>query len=174
MRANVLCFATAALAWPLLAAADHHEGSSAPQPKAWDQARVAALAGELSSDADDLREAVRRQQAAQTIATGQNLASEQVMDQLRGLRAECNRLKRKVEAGKSRDDTLLIFKRIDEIRRDTAEELRRMFLTRKNLDQIEAGRAKLEELRLFYTGQVDTRPDLAGPKDSENTGGSKK
>lgn len=156
--------AAAVLFVPMLAAGEHQEGSAEPQPRAWDQARVAELAGKLAKNSEELRNAVRQQAVGETIGSGQSRATEKVMDQLRGLRTDCNRLQKDVEGGKGRDDTLQAFKRIDERRRKVAEELRRMFLTQENLDRVKEGRSLLEELRLYYTGEVDPRPDLVGPK----------
>lgn len=162
--ASILVLVLAALlAVPLLALAAHHEAGEA-QPKAWDQARVAELAGKLSKHSEEMRQAVRQQMATESIAAGQSRASENLIDELRGMRVECNRLRKQVESGKGRDDTANTFRRIDEIHRNTSEELRRMFLTEANLERVKQGRALLEELRLYYTGKVDTRPDLVGPK----------
>ena len=156
------------LAVPLLAGAGHHEaGEAKPEPKAWDQARVAELAGDLSKGAEEMRQAVRQQAGATESIATQSRATENLMDELRGLRVECNRLRKEVESGKGRDDTVRTFKRVDEIHRNTAEELRRLFLSEANLARVKKERALLEELRLYYTGEVDTRPDLVGPKRDE-------
>ncbi len=149
----------------LASAAQHERGATEPIP--WDPAKVADLAERLSKHSEELRQAVRKQVASDSIASGQSRASERLMDRLRGLRVECNRLKKAAEAGKSRDDTRNIFRRIDQIHRDAAEELRRMFLSEENLDRVKRGRAMLEELRLYYTGKPDLRPDLVGPKRGE-------
>ena len=68
-----------------------------------------------------------------------------------------------------------LFRRIDEIHRDAAEELRRMFLSEANLARVKEGRALLEELRLYYTGTVDsfawaaTRPQQWPPEQTKHT-----
>ena len=160
---------TLLFAVPQVAGAEHHEAAAAAEPKAWDQAAVADLAGQLGKHADVMRNAVRNQRATETIASAQNLASRKLIELLRGLRTECNRLKAQVEEGKGRDDTLQNFRRIDQMRRDAAEQLRRMFLSESILDQVKEGRAMLEQLRLYYTGEVDTRPGLVGPSRSENS-----
>lgn len=157
-------------ALPGLASAAHHE--QAAQPKAWDAARVAELAKKLGKHSEEMRQAVRKAAATESIASGQSRATDALMDDLRGLRVESNKLRKEAEAGKGRDDTENLFRRIDEIHRDAAEELRRMFLSEANLERVKQGRALLEELRLYYTGEVDTRPDLVGPKKGE--GGEKK
>jgi hypothetical protein len=158
----------ALFAIPLLATAAHHEKEEAaaagPEPIAWDQARVADLAGQLSKHSEDMRQAVRMQSGTESVASGQSRATDALIDDLRGLRVECNRLKKEVEGGKGRDDTANNFRRIDEMHRDAAEELRRMFLSEKNIERVKKGRALLEELRVYYTGKTDDRPDLVGPK----------
>jgi hypothetical protein len=152
-------------ALPLLATAAHHE--QAGEPKAWVGEQVAALAQKLGKHAEDMRQAVRKQAGTESLASGQSRATEALIDDLRGLRVECNKLRKQAERGESREDTENLFRRIDEIHRDAAEELRRMFLSEANIERVKEGRALLEALRLYYTGTVDTRPDLVGPKKGE-------
>jgi hypothetical protein len=158
----------ALFAIPLLATAAHHEKEEAAgagaDPIAWDAVRVADLADQLSKHSEDMRQAVRRQAGTESVASGQSRATDSLIDDLRGLRVECNRLKKSVEGGKGRDDTANNFRRIDEIHRNAAEELRRMFLSEENIERVKKGRALLDELRLYYTGKPDERPDLVGPK----------
>jgi hypothetical protein len=176
VRTPFLAVVAALFALPLLASAAHHEAGEAGEagaeaavkPAAWDQAKVASLAGQLSKLSEEMRQAVRQQSATESIASGQSRAGENLMDELRGLRIECNRLRKEVEGGKDRDATANLFRRIDKMHRDAAEELRRMFLSEANLDRVKKSRALLEELRLFYTGETDTRPDLVGPKKDDS------
>jgi hypothetical protein len=171
MRATApfIAVLAALFAVPLLAAASGDEKrEDAAEPIPWDQARVADLARKLGRHSEDMRQAVRQQAATESVASGQSRATDNLIDDLRGLRVECNRLRKEVEGGKGREDTINTFRRIDEIHRDAAEELRRMFLTEANLERVKEGRALLEELRLYYTGRVDTRPDLVGPKKTED------
>lgn len=149
----------------LLATAAHHE--QAAEPKAWDGEQVAELAGKLGKHSEDMRQAVRKQAGTESLASGQSRATDALIDDLRGLRVECNKLRKEAERGKSREDTENLFRRIDETHRDAAEELRRMFLSEANLERVKEGRALLEQLRLYYTGTIDTRPDLVGPKKGE-------
>ena len=155
-------------AFPLLAAGSHHEPSEAAAaeggPIPWDPAKVADLADQLSKHSEHMRQAVRKQSGTESIASGQSRATDTLLDKLRGLRVEYNRLKKAVEAGKGRDDTFNNFRRIEEMHRDAAEDLRRMFLTEANIERVKKGRAMLDELRLYYTGKPDSRPDLVGPK----------
>lgn len=144
------------------AAASQHEGEAEVQPKEWDQASVAELAGKLQHSFDALR-ADARNRPPEPLGSGQTQSIERYQSKLRSLEDECRRLKLEVEKGKGRDDTLTNFKRIDELRRDADEEARRLFLAKATIEKIKANRAELEELRLYYTGKVDERPSLEGP-----------
>jgi hypothetical protein len=148
------------------AAASQHEGEAEPQPKAWDQAAVAALAEKLQHSFDALR-ADARNRPSESLGSGQSQHIERYQSTLRSLEDECRRLKLEVEKGKGRSDTLAIFARIDELRRDADEDARRLFLAKATIDKIQANRAELEDLRLYFTGKVDETPSLVGPSKSE-------
>jgi len=168
VRSPLLPALAALFAIPLLASAAHHEKDE-PAPIPWDQAAVADLAHRLSRHAEHLRQAVRKLAGTDNIASGQNLASERLIRTQRRIRSECDRLKGQVEDGKGREDTANSFRRIDELHRDAAEDLRRLFLTEADIERVKEGRAMLDELRLYYTGKPDTWPDLVGPKRSEDS-----
>ena len=148
------------------AAASQHEGEAEVQPKEWDQAAVAGLAEKLQQSFDALR-ADARNRPPQNLGSGQSQYIERYQSTLRSLEDECRRLKLEVEKGKGRDDTLKNFERIDELRRDADEDARRLFLAKASIDKIQANRAELEQLRLYYTGKVDETPSLAGPSKGE-------
>lgn len=161
---------------PLSAPAQQAGGAGEPaaaKPKPWDQAAVADLAGQLAAHSDEMRQAVRQQSGTENVASSQNFASREVIQLLRNLRNQCNQLKLQVEGGAGRDETIQAFRRIDQTRRDAGQRLRKMFLTQENIDRVKAGRELVEQLRLYYTGEVDTSPGLVGPSRSENQGGSK-
>jgi len=143
-------------------AADHEGGEGTVALKTWDQAAIGSLADKLQHQADGLRKEARNR-PPEPVGSGQTEGLERYQNTLRSMESEARRLKLEVEAGKGRDDTLNIFKRIDELRRDADEEARRLFLPKATIDSIQASRATLEELRLYYTGTVDDRPDLVGP-----------
>jgi predicted RNase H-like nuclease (RuvC/YqgF family) len=148
------------------AAASQHEGEAVVQPKEWDQAAVAGLAEKLQHSFDALR-ADARNRPPDNLGSGQSEYIERYQDILRSLEDECRRLKREVEDGKGRADTLKTFERIDELRRDADEDARRLFLAKATIDKIQANRAELEQLRLYYTGKVDETPSLVGPSKGE-------
>ena len=60
-----------------------------------------------------------------------------------------------------------MFKRLDNLRIQAAEDARRMFLPQETIDMIQNSRATFESLRRYYTGEVDTTPDLRGPTRDE-------
>jgi hypothetical protein len=143
-------------------AASQHEGEAEVQPKEWDQAAVAGLAEKLQRSFDALR-ADARNRPPEPVGSGQSQYIERYQNTLRSVEDECRRLKGEVEEGKGRDDTLKTFERIDELRRDADEDARRLFLAKATIEKIQANRAELEDLRLYYTGKVDETPSLAGP-----------
>jgi hypothetical protein len=167
MRALPLCLIAfvATLAVPPAPAAE--EAAPAAEPPAWDQARMIQLAGGLQKAAHDMRNSVRAQ-PEQGIASGQSYARNNMMDDLRVLEMESKRLKLDLENGKSRDHTYPVFRRLNEVRLNLAEEARRMFLPRSQLDTMKSARAMLEDMRFFYTGEKDETPDLVGPKKDDD------
>jgi hypothetical protein len=130
--------------------------------KPWVQADVAALARQVQHACSDLRNKERAQPPS-GIASGQSHARERYMDKLFQAEGEARRLADQAEAGKSRDASYNVFQRLDELQRDAAEEARRMFLPKATIDELQSLRAAIEQLRLYYEGRIDTRPELVGP-----------
>lgn len=180
MRVSTLLMTAVAALFvlPLATQAAHHEGEEkaaesegAPAGLApWDQAAVVDLVGRIGKHAEEMRQALRKQAGAESIASGQNRAAWDLNEGLRRLRAQCNSLRGRVEEGEGREDTMGSFQQIDQMARDAAERLRRMFLTQANIDRVKVGSDLLDQLRLYYVGNVDSRPALVGPKRSDNPG----
>jgi len=125
------------------------------QTKAWDQAAVTALAEELHEAVKGLREAVRRSNDP-SIASGQASSNYRLLDDLRLIRNETRHLADELKAGAGRDATLPVVERIEEIRRDAANEARRIMLQKPTPERIAAARGVLEKIKPYYglTAQV--------------------
>lgn len=95
------------------------------QSAKWDQARVTALAVELSEVAGELQSSFRRE-PPQAIGTGQARARASFQDSLRVLRTETRALASELEGGAGLDETWPIARRLRVVVRDLREEGRRI------------------------------------------------
>jgi small-conductance mechanosensitive channel len=165
LRAFVLFTALLVLALDAPAESDAAK-EKPPELPAWNQQEVADLGRKLQHLTSDLRDQ-ERSAPQDSIASGQARARERYRDILRNLEDQCRKLVGRVEEGKSREDTAMIFNRIQEMGRDAAEEARRMFLARETLDTIQEAEAVTNQLRIFYRGSADPRPALVGPSKND-------
>ena len=169
--AGVLVAVATTFALAAGAGADSHEegeptlAAEAELP-AGAQEKVTELAEKLASSVRNLRRSARKQ-PPDTIASGQSASRMRFMDRLRLIERETRSLHDELSNGEGKDSTFPIFRRIDEVRRVVAADARRMFLPQETIDQIQAARAVLEELRSYYGQPPDTRPALHGPRSSE-------
>lgn len=126
--------------------ADQHE-TVAP---AWDQERVAALAGQLKEAAEGLsRELARRSDQSQ-VASGQARAMMEFKDEVRVARNESRYLARALADGKSRDETRSAYRRLTTLVRDLRDTGRRLFLQQPALDHIAKANEALDGLAPYY------------------------
>ncbi len=126
--------------------------SAAPPPTAiaWNQEQAATMAADLAQALNGLRDALRREPDSSIVPGGGSRQKHRVRDRLRLMETESKYLASQLRDGRGRDETLPVFKRINEIRRDTADDARRMFLQEPVLAKIDAAREPLEELAGFY------------------------
>ncbi len=154
------------------AGAAHHEKAEAEEaaPVAaespWDQAKVTELVKDLHAKVVTIRKA-ERNAPPDTIASGQARARKQLNDNFRMIDRESKHLVRRLEEGQGREETLPLFRRVDQLRLDSAEQLRRMFLPQAAIEHIRAARALLDQIRPYYGLPADARPDLHGPSGDE-------
>ena len=165
IRAFVLSTALLVLALDAPAESDAAK-EKPPELPAWNQQEVADLGRKLQQLTSDLR-AQERNAPQDSIASGQARARESYRDILRGLESRCQKLANLVEKGKSREDTAMLFNRIQVMARDAAEDARRMFLARETIDTIQEAEAVTNQLRIFYKGSPDPRPALVGPSKTD-------
>ena len=150
--ANRAAFA-ALLLLPLAAQADHHEKGQAAAGD-WDQAKVTALAEQLSDAVNDVYRSVSRLQTGSGMASGQANAYLRLKDKLRVGRNEARHLAGALGDGKGREETSHAYRRLMTLVRDAREEGRKMFLEKPTLDKVEKANELLQQIAPFY-------PDIA-------------
>jgi hypothetical protein len=119
------------------------------QSAKWDQARVTALAVELSEVAVELQSSFRRE-PPQAIGTGQARARASFQDSLRVLRTETRALASELEAGAGFEETLPIARRARTTIRDLREEGRRMSWKEPVVGHAQRAEALIAQLAPFY------------------------
>jgi hypothetical protein len=134
-------------------------GAAESEPIAWDQSRVSELASQLQEAVKGLRDSARKQ-GRPTGGSGQVRAYNRLLDRLRLIEAESRHLAASLGGGAGRDETEPVFERLDLLRRDAAEEARRLFMTKPLMDRIETARGVLEELRPYYQGPGQAPPSV--------------
>jgi hypothetical protein len=122
----------------------------APDPTAWNQERAASQAADLEAALSGLRTALRNEPSASIVPGGGSRQRHRIRDRLRLMENESKYLASQLKDGIGRDETLPVFERIDEIRRDVVQDARRIFLQKPVLDKIDAARGPLEELAGLY------------------------
>ncbi len=85
------------------------------QPAKWNQERVTAIAVELASAVDGLREAVRASPVGRTLGSGQENAMLRLTDRLRLLKNESRHLANELKAGSGREETRPVYERVGEV-----------------------------------------------------------
>jgi hypothetical protein len=126
---------------------------SAAEDEKWDQQQVAALAKQLASAVDGLRDSFRQSQTAGTQPTQQKVRF-QVLDELRMLEMETRHLALSLEKGAGRDETAPAFRRIEEIRKDLADDARRAYIEAPTQQRIDAARGIWRQLEPYYLEEV--------------------
>ena len=125
------------------------ETAASAGEKEWNQEEVTAIAKELASSVSDLRAAFRRQ-GSPTREQMQGRAHHQMVDDLRLIRNETAHLARQLEAGKGRDETLPIFRRLGMLVRNAQAVAPRLFLQQPVMEKIAAARKFWDQLRPYY------------------------
>ena len=142
---------------PVAAAAEDTPDVSAapaPDPTAWNQERASSQAADLETALSGLRQALRNEPSASIVPGGGSRQRHRIRDRLRLMENESRYLASQLKEGRGRDETLPVFERIDEIRRDVVQDARRIFLQKPVLDKIDAARGPLEELAKLYGVQL--------------------
>ena len=122
----------------------------------WDQATVTKLAGELHAGVKGLRDEVRS--SKQDIGTLQASAHYRLLDNLRLIERETRYLHQALESGKTREETLAAYARIGVLRRDCAEEMRRLFIGADARERIVVAQSIVKQMDPYY-GFDPSAPD---------------
>lgn len=122
----------------------------------WDQGRITVLAGELHHGVNGLRDRVRSRK--RDLGSMQASSFYRLLDRLRLIESETRLLHHALEAGSNREETLPTYARIALLRRDCAEEMRRLFLDAASLERIARARSIVQQMDAYY-GFDPTRPD---------------
>lgn len=162
LRSGIIVFALLSLVIATGAAAEHHEAgkdvSARPEnAPAWDQAKATAAAQSLAASVDGLRTALRNQPSSSIVPGGGSRPRHKLLDRLRLMESESKHLAGVLEEGQGRDETLPVFERINQIRRDAVEQAQRMFLQQPVIEKIESARGPLEELAGYYGVELNRR-----------------
>ncbi|MBW2316464.1 MAG: hypothetical protein JRH10_20055 [Deltaproteobacteria bacterium] len=143
---RLACIASLAVAG--VAGAAPQEAGEAPAT-AWDQAKVTALAGELSAAVKGIRTAVR-QTGSPSIGSMQSRHFHQFKDKLRLIESESRHLASELAEGQGLEPTLPAYRHLRLLVRDARELARSLFIGKQTQDRIDVGRAKLDALAAYY------------------------
>jgi len=128
------------LAWP---------SPSSPQDESqWDQAKMTSLAADLHATVKDLRQEVGsvRPHIASLAAWSQY----RLRDDLRLIASEAGYLHQTLASGATRDETRPAFARLAGLRRDCAEEMRKLYLGEPVLEKVERAGTIVREMAPVY------------------------
>ena len=121
-----------------------------PTPAEWDQERVTALAEELSKDLDSLYTVIYKALPDTSMTFSQTGRRHQLKDEVRLIRSEARHLHARLMKGDGRAKTHSIYMRINELRRDAAENARQLFLTNDVITAIDEARDVWARLHPYY------------------------
>ncbi len=120
----------------------------APAQAQWDQAKVTAIAEQFAASLNDLQITVRKDP---TLPGGSMRAAQyQAREDLRQFVNTIERLAASLKAGEGQEETLPIYRRAEQHRRDAAEAARRADIPAATLEKIEKSRVILAQLAPYY------------------------
>jgi hypothetical protein len=127
-------------AWPSL--------SSAQDQPQWDQERLTRLAAQLHETVKDLRQEVgsQRPHIASLDASGHY----RLRDDLRLIASETSHLHQALASGATRDETRPAFSRLASLRRDCADEMRKLYLGEPVLEKVKQAGSIVREMAPYY------------------------
>lgn len=149
---RALRLASIGVAWILAGSAPGSAQTEPPpsrtEPGGWNQGRVTAIAEKLAAEFGKLQmEAMRR---PPDISFSQQRAQYELEEDIRLLKNTSQYLATQLKAGKTREETLPIFKRMETLRADAEENARKTVVTDEIMDQIFAAGAVLLQLQPYY------------------------
>jgi hypothetical protein len=116
---------------------------------AWDQAKVAALAKQLTPATDALYDAFYKQPPA-TVGSGQARAYQRLKQDVRRIRTEARELDGALAKGEGQEATLPMYENLMQVVRDARDDARQVFTTADVAERASAVRALLNQLGPYY------------------------
>jgi hypothetical protein len=126
--------------------------ASAEPVAKWDQARVTKYAEELVAGTDELENALRGEPSVVNLA--QQRAYYEAREDVRLLNNSATHLVAELKAGKGRDETLGIYRRITSLRRDAEENGRRAEIPDSTMDKVVKVGSALFKLNPYYADEA--------------------
>ncbi len=149
---RALRFACIGVAWILAGAAPAVAQTKPPpsktEPGGWNQGRVAAIAEKLAAEFAELQ--IQAAQHPPDISFSQQRAQYELEEDIRLLKNTSQHLATELKAGKGREETRPIFKRMETLRADAEENARKTVVTERLLDQILEAGGVLLQLQPYY------------------------
>jgi hypothetical protein len=118
------------------------------EPGGWNQGRVTAIAEALAEEVEQLHMDARN--VPPDITFSQQRAQYELEEDLRLLKTASRNLASDLKAGRNREQTRPIFKRMEQLRADAEENARKTLVSDLLMDQILAVGAQLLQLQPYY------------------------
>jgi len=149
---RALGLAFVGVAWILVGSApalgQTQPAPSKTEPGGWNQGRVTAIAEKLAAEFAELQ--LQASQHPPDISFSQQRAQYELEEDIRLLKNTSQHLAAQLKAGKGRDETLPIFRRMETLRADAEENARKTVVTEHLLDQILEAGGVLLQLQPYY------------------------
>jgi hypothetical protein len=133
----------------LATAGPARQASAQAQP--WNQEVATALAGELEDAVSGLREAVRQSPSMQIPTQRRRLY--EIMDNLRMIEQSASSLHASLKNGAGMEETLPTYKRLQQIRRDTAVMAQRVDITAITQPKLDKAKDILGKIEPYYPAE---------------------
>jgi hypothetical protein len=114
----------------------------------WNQARVTGIAEQLAERVQELKLALDREPP--DLSFSQRRAQYELREDLRLLRNSTQHLASELKAGKGREETRPVFRRIQNVRRDAEENARKTLIPGELMDKILETGAVLLQIEPYY------------------------
>jgi hypothetical protein len=151
-KARALRLVSIGVAWILAGSApvlaQMQPPASKTEPGGWNQGRVTAIAEKLAAEFAELQ--IQASQHPPDISFSQQRAQYELEEDIRLLKNTSQHLATQLKAGKNREETRPIFKRMETLRADAEENARKTVVTEHLLDQILEAGGVLLQLQPYY------------------------
>ena len=131
---------------------------STAELKAWDQAEVTLLAGQLDKAVTSLRRATINDPTLRDGLLVNRRSTQELRDALKALETACRQLARKLEAGEDRSGTISVARRIGMLLRDTQTVGRRVMVNKSQWEAIDPAVDLINRLSRYYSNESPLLP----------------